>query len=175
MKTNDRVRAVDASVPNWETSVPEMPLQDVLLMRLLRVASQGITACIDPLLRSVGLTESSYHTLVITLAAGAEGSTPGSLCVQVGHAPANMTRILDLLRKQKLVAIKLDTHDARRRRIVITPSGRALVSRYAAKLSLAISTALGGLSVADKRSFEHLLRKVFASMDAAERMAVTSA
>lgn len=175
MNTSDRLRAVDASVPGWEAGVPEMPLQDVLLMRLLRVASQGITACIDPLLRPVGLTESSYHTLIIILAAGAEGTTPGSLCIQVGHAPANMTRILDLLRSQKLVAIKVDAHDGRRKRIVITPSGRTRVNTYAAKLAPAITTALGGISDADKRTFERLLREVVASMDAAERLAVTSA
>lgn len=175
MNTSDRLRAVDASIPGWKAGVPDLPLQDVLLMRLLRVASLGITACIDPVLRPAGLTESSYHTLIIIMAAGEDGTTPGCLCVQVGQAAANMTRILDLLRSEKLVAIKVDARDARRKRIVVTPSGRRLVTAYAAKLAPAITTALGGISAADKRAFERLLRAVVASMDATERMVGASA
>lgn len=175
MNTSDKLRAVDASLSGWKAGVLDLPMQDVLLMRLLRVASQGITACIDPLLRPVGLTESSYHTLIIVMAAGAEGTTPSSLCFQVGQAPANMTRILFLLRIKKLVAVKVDAHDARRKRIVMTPIGQQLVKTYANKLTPAVRTALGGISAADKRTFERLLRKIVGSMDVAELMAGNTA
>ncbi len=56
------------------------------------------------------------------MAAGAERTTQGALCVQVGQAPANMTRILFLLRTEKFVAVKFDARDARCKKIVITPT-----------------------------------------------------
>lgn len=138
-------------------------------MRLIRVASLGITACVDPLLLPVGLTESSYHTLIVVMAAGAPGITPGQLCEQVGQTRANMTRILSLLADEKLVLVNADRRDARRKQIFVTPSGRRLVQKHAAKLAPVVVAAMSGLSEGDKVIFERLLRAVVASMDAAER------
>lgn len=169
MKTIDRLAAVDSSLPAWQTSVGDLPPRDATLMRLIRVASLGITACVDPLLLPVGLTESSYHTLIVVMASGTTGITPGLLCEQVGQTRANMTRILSLLAAEKLVTVKTDRRDARRKQIVITLSGRRLVQKHAAKLAPVIAAAMGGLSDEDKVIFERLLRAVVASMDTAER------
>ena len=148
-----------------------MSTQDVLLMRLLRVASQGITACVDPVLRPAGLTESSYHTLIIVMAAGAEGTTPTALCTQVGQAAANMTRILEVLRSEALIDIRLDSRDGRRRRVFVTELGTSVVQDYAGRLAPIVSAALAGISEDEKQIFERLLRAVVASLDKAEAMA----
>jgi len=140
-------------------------------MRLLRVASQGITACVDPVLRPAGLTESSYHTLIIVMAAGVEGTTPTALCTQVGQAAANMTRILEVLRREALIEIRLDPRDGRRRRVFITQRGTLVVQDYAKQLTPIVNTALSGVSAEDKVSFERLLRAIVASLDKAEAMA----
>lgn len=171
MKTKDRLSAVDASARDWREGVPEFPIEDVTLMRLIKVASLGITAFTDPVLRPTGLTESSYHTLIVVLAGGDKGSTPSALCEQVGQTRANMTRILDLLASSKLIRVDQDAHDARRRRIVATPAGRKLVRSYAARFQPILQTAFGTLSQADKHSLERVLRALIDSIDAAERMA----
>lgn len=170
MKTKDRLLAVDGSARDWHTAVPEFPIEDVMLMRLLRVASLGMTAFTDPLLRPTGLTESSYHTLILVMAGGAQGTTPSALCEQVGQNRANMTRILDLLASEKLVQVGQDARDARRRRIVATPAGRVLVRTYASRFQPIFKTAFGTLTAADKRSLERILRRLIDSMDEAERM-----
>lgn len=175
MKTKDRLFAVDSSAKDWREGVPEFPGEDVLLMRLIRVASLGITAFINPVLRPTGLTESSYHTLIVVLASGNAGTTPSTLCEQVGQNRANMTRILDLLASEKLVRVQQDARDARRRRIVATPAGRALVRTYATRFQPILNTAFGSLSAADKRSLERILRALIDSMDAAERIVGTVA
>jgi len=173
MKTNERLAAVDSSLPDWQAGIAGMPLQDVLLMRLIRVASLAITACFDPLLRPAGLTESSYHTLIIIMASGTAGTNPGVLCEQVGQTRANMTRILDLLAREKLIAIKTDRRDARRKQVAITPSGRRLVQKYGRSLAPAVTAAMYGLSHQDKRVFERLLRALLDSMDKAERRLIS--
>ncbi|MGQ0700779.1 MAG: MarR family winged helix-turn-helix transcriptional regulator [Panacagrimonas sp.] len=170
MKTKDRLLAVDGSAKDWREGVPEFPGEDVLLMRLIKVASLGITAFTDPVLRPTGLTESSYHTLIVVLASGSTGTTPSALCEQVGQNRANMTRILDLLASEKLVRVGQDARDARRRRIVATSAGRTLVRTYATRFQPILKTAFGSLKVVDKRALERILRVLIDSMDAAERM-----
>lgn len=164
MKTADRLRAIDASMKDWAANLPQFQVQDLTLMRLVRVASQGITALIDPVLQPTGLTESSFHTLLILFAAGARGATPSDLCGQVGQARANMTRILNLLAEEGLVETRGDPRDARRKYIQITPQGRRLVKRYADLLSPVAKAALGGLRDAEKNVLEQLLRQFIASM-----------
>nr|ART35515.1 A399 [uncultured bacterium] len=170
MKTKDRLLAVDASAKGWREGVPEISVENVTLMRLIRVASLGITAFIDPILRPTGLTESSYHTLIVVLASGDESTTPSTLSEQVGQNHANMTRILGVLASEKLVRVSPDARDARRRRIVVTVAGRTLVRTYAARFAPIVKAAFAGLSAADKRALQRTLRSLIESMDAAERM-----
>lgn len=175
MKTKDRLLAVDGSARDWREGVPEFPTEDVLLMRLIKVASLGITAFTDPVLRPTGLTESSYHTLIVVLASGTQGTTPSVLCELVGQNRANMTRILDLLASEKLVRVAQDARDARRRRIVATTAGRALVRMYATRFQPILKTAFAPLSAADKQALERILRALIGAIDAAERLAGQSA
>lgn len=169
MKTRDRLLAVDASAKGWREGVPEFSVEDVTLMRLIRVASLGITALINPLLRPTGLTESSYHTLIVVLASGDGGTTPSTLSEQVGQNHANMTRILSLLAAEKLVRVSPDARDARRRRCD-DAAGRTLVRTYAARFEPIMKAAFASLSAADKRALQRTLRSLIESMDAAERM-----
>lgn len=170
MKTRDRLLAVDASAEDWQASVPEFSYEDVTLMRLIRVASQSITAFTDPLLRPSGLTESSYHTLIVVLANGDRGTTPSALCEQVGQNRANMTRILNVLETEGQVQVLADPHDARRRRVVITPAGRALVRSHAQAFKPIVATAFSALKPAEKKALEQILRRLVVSMDRAEQV-----
>jgi DNA-binding MarR family transcriptional regulator len=170
MKTNDRLLAIDSSAQRWSENVPGMPQVDVTLMRLMRVASQGITACFDPILRTAGLTESSFHTLVVIVGSGSRGTTPTALCEQVGQNRANMTRILDLLLSENLVRVGVHERDARRKRVSVTAAGRRLIKAYAARFAPIVEEVFRRLDAKDKREFERLLRTVISSMDAAERV-----
>lgn len=170
MKTNDRLLAIDSSAQRWSENVPGIPQLDITLMRLIRVASQGITACFDPILRAAGLTESSFHTLVVIVGSGKCGTTPTELCEQVGQNRANMTRILDLLLSEKLVRVDADRRDARRKQVAVTPAGRKLVKSYAARFAPIVGEVFSRLDAKDKQGFERALRTIIASMDAAERL-----
>ena len=170
MKTNDRLLAIDSSARRWTENVPGIPEPDITLMRLIRVASQGITACFDPILRAAGLTESSFHTLVVIVGSGSSGTTPSALCEQVGQNRANMTRILDLLLSEELVRVDIHERDARRKRVTGTPAGRKLIKSYAARFAPIVAEVFSRLGEKDKQVLEHLLRTVVSSMDAAERI-----
>lgn len=170
MKTKDRLLAIEASSKGWSQVFPDASVEDVALMRLLRVTSLGIAAFVDPVLRGSGLTESSYHTLIVIAASGESGTTPSTLCEQVGQHHANMTRILRVLANEKLVEITQDSRDGRRRHVVSTAAGNMLVQSNAKRLQPVIQTALSALNTADKRLLRDMLRSLIESMDAAERM-----
>ena len=140
-------------------------------MRLIRVASLGITAFTDPMLLESGLTESSYHSLIVIVASGAKGITVTAVCDQVGQTRANMTRILKLLEAEQLAQMLSDGRDARRKRIVATAQGRRLIQTCGARLDPVVVTAFASLGVQDKRALDQLLRKLIASMSEAEDQA----
>lgn len=170
MRTRDRLNAVDASARGWSEGLPGLDSEHIMLMRLIRVASQGIAAITDPVLRPSGLTESSWHTLVVVVASGQAGSTPSVLCHQVGQANANMTRILFVLETEKLIRIGSDKRDARRRRAIATPAGRKLVKTYSSQLGPYFKATFLTLSRDDCASLQRILREVILSMDSAETL-----
>lgn len=171
MKTSDRLKAIDNSQESWRASLSKVPADDVNLMRLIRVASLGITAFTDPMLLESGLTESSYHSLIVIVASGAKGITVTAVCDQVGQTRANMTRILKLLEAEQLAQMLSDGRDARRKRIVATAQGRRLIQTCGARLDPVVVTAFASLGVQDKRALDQLLRKLIASMSEAEDQA----
>jgi DNA-binding MarR family transcriptional regulator len=172
MKTSDRLKAIDNSQESWRASLSKVPPDDVTLMRLIRVASLGITAFTDPMLLEAGLTESSYHSLIVIVASGAKGITVTAVCDQVGQTRANMTRILKLLEAGHLAEMRSDGRDARRKRIVATAKGRRLIQVCGERLDPIVVTAFAALGTQDKRALHQLLRKLIASMSDAETEAM---
>lgn len=168
MKTSDRLKAIDNSQESWRASLSKVPPDDVTLMRLVRVASLGITAFTDPMLLEAGLTESSYHSLIVIVASGAKGITVTAVCDQVGQTRANMTRILKLLETGQLAEMRSDGRDARRKRIVATAKGRRLIQACSERLDPIVVTAFASFGAQDKRVLQQLLRKLIASMSEAE-------
>lgn len=168
MKTDDRLKAIDGSQESWKHSLSRVPAGDVTLMRLIRVASQGITAFTDPMLLEAGLTESSYHSLIVVVASGSRGISVTAVCDQVGQTRANMTRILKLLENGGLTKNAVDGRDARRKRIVATPRGRNLIQTCSGRLDPIVGTAFSALGAMEKRALNELLRKLIGSMSKAE-------
>lgn len=171
MKIGDRLKAIDTSQEIWRSSLSRIPPDDVTLMRLIRVASLGITAFTDPVLVGAGLTESSYHSLIVIAAGGSKGISVTAVCDQVGQTRANMTRILKLLEAGQLVEMRSDGHDARRKRIVSTAKGKRLIQTCSERLDPILVTAMAALGARDKHALHQLMRKLIASMSEAEAQA----
>tara|TARA_R110000787_G_scaffold15088_22_gene46505 strand:- start:429 stop:959 length:531 start_codon:yes stop_codon:yes gene_type:complete len=166
-----RLQSIESSLDGWRKSAPDVEEGNALLMRLIRASSLGISSCVDPILRESGLTESSFHTLVVTTAAGAHGITASGLCAEVGQGAANMTRILKLLETLGLAKLRADSNDARRRRAIATARGKALVHSYGKKLAPVINESFSDLSEKEKSQLHDLLYKVMHSLGRAELMA----
>lgn len=175
MKTSSRTQSVYTSLPQWAASVPGLPLTEVKLLRLVRVASLGITAITEPILRPHGLTESSYHALVTIAASGSAGLAPGLLSELIGQTRSNMTRIVRLLSSKKLIRSLPDPHDARSRVLMISEAGLHLVNTQGRELGRLVAMAESTLTSREKSTLESLLRKMLASMDRTEEEALRTA
>lgn len=168
MKTSDRLKAIEASEDRWRAQLSNIPYEDVEVMRLIRVASQGISAFTDPVLRGGGLTESSYHTLIIVATGRAKVCTVTQLCDQVGQTRANMTRIVKLLESEGLALSQSDPRDARRKQIVATSKGKKWVREYSERLDPVVALAMSGVTTAEKGKLKQVLRKMITAMSRAE-------
>src|SRR5690348_203254 len=111
MKSIQRLAAIDTSSPRLSQGFPDLPVQLVMLMRLVRAASQGMSDYLAPFLRPGGFTGSSLPTLLLLFPSRGGTASPGLLGELVGQTRANMTRILENLSGGKLVSRAADGRD----------------------------------------------------------------
>ncbi len=168
MKSDERLKAIDSSQESWRANLTRIPNEDVTLMRLIRAASLGITGFTDPMLLDTGLTESSYHSLIVIVACGDKGISATAVCDQVGQTRANMTRILKLLETEKLIKIRTDPHDARRKRVVATEKAQHLIQTCGERLQPLVQTVFLKIEPKEKETLHKILRKLITSMSQAE-------
>lgn len=168
MKAQHRVQAIDASAPRLERSFPDGPVRVINLMRLMRAANQALTSYFDDMLRPLGFTESTLHTLLLLFALDGGAAAPGTLCDLVGQTKANMTRILSVLSKRRYVTRRTDATDGRRQKIEITDKGRELVREMLPRVSAPLSRAVEQLTLAEQNAFDLLLRKLIASLSTSQ-------
>lgn len=168
-QNTDRRVANEIRYPDSQTWGRDLSLQDATLVSVMR-ASHGINACVETLLRREGLTELSFHLLIIVMSGGSDSVALSLLRDQVGQTSANMTRIIHLLHSKKLVTVTTDGVDRRRKKLGITALGRRSVKRCTARLATSITAAMNGLSAQDRRIVERLLRALSVSTEAADRI-----
>jgi len=147
----------------------ELPVQVISAMRLMRAANQGLSSYLEQLLRPLGFTESSFHTLMLLFSSDKGTASPGMLCDLVGQTRANMTRIIDGLITQAYVSRTTDGGDGRRRIIRITAQGKRLVQASLPLLGGPMTLAVAELKPSEIKQLDKLLRRLVTSLESAER------
>lgn len=155
--------------------LPGVPIQTIMLMRLVRAANQALTAYLDKVLRPLGFTEDTFHTLVLLFVNEPGTATPSALCELVGQTRANMTRILEALGSKGYVSRASDDADGRRQLIRITTQGKQLVRKALPRLAGPLSLSVAGLAGKEAQGLGELLRKLVLSLDVGERKLRASA
>jgi len=165
MRGVERLAAVARSTPHMAEALPELPMPETVMVRLLRIGTYGLSDFFEPLFRTLGLTENSFHVLCL-LAANEQGrASPSELSELVGTSRANMTRILDALVTDGLASRTIETRDARRHTIEITKAGRKAADAAVPKLVEPLKRAFSGLSSKELAQLDQLLRKAIISFD----------
>src|ERR1700691_5961608 len=105
-------------------SLAAQEIANCTCLRLRRTARR-VTQIYDQMLEPAGLTLAQF-SLFAHLYAG-EGFSVGDLAEALDTDPTTLTRNLKPLIERQLVCVRQDEDDRRRRAIVLTPAGRALL------------------------------------------------
>jgi len=165
MRGAERLAAVDKSVAPMAAALPDLPMDETIMVRLLRICVVGLGQYFEPVFRQIGLTESSFHVLCL-LAAEAEGEAPpGKLSDLVGASRAHMSQIVDALSREALVERMSDPADARRHSVRITSRGRTHLQKALRDFAGPMERAFAGLNPTEFSQLAALLRKAVISFD----------
>ncbi|TVT48640.1 MAG: MarR family transcriptional regulator [Denitromonas halophila] len=167
MKGAERLAAVEVSTPSMARALPELPMTQTVMVRLLRIAVAGMSDCFEPVFRTLGLAENSFHILCLLVAAEGGSASPSELSDLVGTSRANITRLLDVLVAEGLVFRRTAERDARRQVVTITTQGRVRCRDTAEQIDIPLRAAFGQLDDQELSTLARLLRKAVTSFDVA--------
>ncbi len=160
-----KLASVKRSTPAMAAALPQLPMPQAVMVRLVHILSSTMTAYYEPVFRDVGPTENVFHVLCLLLAAEDGKASPGELTELVGTSKANMSRILDWLVSEGLVSRTPETMDARRHVIQIKPKGRRVASEAVPKMLEPLSKAFSGLTPDEFATLTTLMQKAILSLD----------
>jgi MarR family transcriptional repressor of emrRAB len=125
---------LEANLRALAARMPDLPLTEVLLCRLLLHTGREMAAMFEQQIRPSGLAEAEFRVLT-TLFSQPDGvAHPSDLCARAGQSPANMSRISDALVSRDLITRVLSVHDRRRMVLRITEQGEELVRQLLPKM-----------------------------------------
>jgi MarR family transcriptional repressor of emrRAB len=148
MRGIERLAAVERSTPAMARALADLPMDETVMVRLLRICVVGLGQFFEPVFREIGLSENSFHVLCL-----------------VGTSRANMTRILADLAEGGLITRSGEERDARRAVVSITRRGRQIADDAVPKLREPLLLAFADLTADERAALEALLRKLVRSFD----------
>lgn len=158
--------AMRAGVGRIAEHVPELPLTDVILARLIMMSGAGVAEALERELRPLGLNEPEFRTLAVIFSSPDGHAFPSEVCQLATQKPTNMTRIIDGLVRRDLVTRTPSAEDRRRIIIQLTPEGRRLTRKTLPKLFANAERLFTGFTAKERQQFDALLQKLIDNLDA---------
>ncbi len=164
---NGRVRLskVASSTPRMARALPDLPMDGTVMVRLLRICGAGLNDFFEPVFRSAGLSEHSFHVLCLLVASEHGTASPSELSEMVGTSRSNMTRILEELRRDGWIERAVTSRDARRHVISVSPAGRDKVRATVPLVAEPIRRAFSDLGPEELAVLGKLVRRLILSFD----------
>jgi MarR family transcriptional repressor of emrRAB len=155
---------IEASIGRVAKRLRGAPVQDVVILRLVKHLSAQFGARLGRIVRPAGLNEVSFRTLMM-LYANEGGVHASSLSEATGETRTNITRICDELAHKGLLLRHPGVEDRRRVVLELTRKGVALIERVLPKVWAELEHNLRALSASEKRNLERLLKKLASAFD----------
>src|SRR5664279_5037164 len=155
---------LEANLIGLSGRVPDVPLNEILLCRLVVHLGRDMTAAFEQRIRPFGLAEAEFRVLT-TLFSQPEGvAHPGDLCSRAAQSPANMSRICDALVGRDLITRVLSAQDRRRMVLRITEQGEELVRQLLPKMFASLRNMLAEFSEAEQSQLISQLKRLHANL-----------
>ncbi|MBB6183438.1 MarR family transcriptional regulator [Oleiagrimonas soli] len=155
-----------AAVCRVAERVPDLPIDDIVLLRMLHIVNAGLDQSEERWLKPYQLGNSEFRTLMMLFSSPEQQAHPSDLCQWASQKPTNMTRIVDTLLERGLVTRR--SSDADRRRIIlqVTPEGSQLVRTLLPKLQPNLKALFSAFTRSESRQMTVLLEKLLRNLDA---------
>jgi DNA-binding MarR family transcriptional regulator len=156
---------LEANLRALSTRMPGVPLNEILLCRLLIHMGREVAATFEQKIRPFGLAEAEFRALT-TLFSQPDGvAHPGELCSRAAQSPANMSRICDALVGRDLITRVLSDQDRRRMVLRITPRGEELVRQLLPKMFAPLRGMLVGFEEGEQRQLIAQLKRLYLNLE----------
>jgi MarR family transcriptional repressor of emrRAB len=156
---------IESSIGRVARRLPDAPVQDLVLIRLIKHLSTQFGANLGRMVRPAGLNEVAFRTLMMLYANAATGVHASMLSDATGESRANMTRICDELARKGLLQRHTGVEDRRRVVLELTRKGENLIERLLPKVWSELERGMQVLNTKEKRDLERLLKKVVAAFE----------
>lgn len=164
-RLQEAIAHLDAGIARASETVPGLPVREVLLLRLLLMTGSSVLEEIERNLKPYGMSDSEFRTLMMIYSAPNGRASPSELCDAAQQGATNMTRIANVLVKLGFVTRASSVEDRRRVELSITPAGKRFARKLLPSLFPRVHGAFASLSAAEKKTLDHLLRRVAANID----------
>jgi MarR family transcriptional regulator, negative regulator of the multidrug operon emrRAB len=168
MQTNNQTAPLDnleANLRSMAARMPDLPLTEVLLCRLIMYAGREMAAGLEQKIRPFGLSEPEFRVLTALFSQPDGVAHPSDLCSRASQSPANMSRISDALVSRDLITRVLSVHDRRRMVLRITEQGEELVRQLFPKMFPSLREMLSEFPQAEQLQMIAQLKRLCARMD----------
>ena len=145
--------------------VPGMPEDRVVLNRLLFFAVRALDDRYNEFLANFGLNSTSFLALAMIYSSEGSKLNPSDLSDALLSSRTNVTRLSDELTEAGWVERRSSTQDRRRVELSLTDAGTRLLENVLPGIWQRITQQWSGLTAAELKEFDRLLRKLIAGMD----------
>jgi MarR family transcriptional repressor of emrRAB len=164
----EQFEAIQASVERVCARGIDLPMDDVVLFRILVLVGRSLGQHTEEAIRPFGLAEAEFRALVELFSRPSGVGHPGDLCAGATQSPATMTRTTDALVSRGLISRVPSEQDRRRMILRITAEGEALVRRMLPGAFDHMRTLFAAFSREARAALLGHLRQVAAALDQLE-------
>lgn len=168
MRGSERLRTVERTTESLTKALPQLPMVETVMIRLIRVGAFGLDDYFLKIFRNLGFTEKTYHVLCVLVASNKREAYPSDLSELIGTSRANITKMLASLEAEGYVERESGKTDARRSLIKITDAGLEAVNKITPLIAGPVADAFAGLTKDELCTLDGLLRKLIVSFDEAK-------
>ena len=156
---------LEASLGRLRARMPEAPMAEIMLTRLLLHIGRGMAGMLEQQIRPFGLAEAEFRVLTALFSQPEGVAHPSDLCARTSQSPANMSRISDALVSRELITRVSSVQDRRRMVLRITEQGEAVVRRLLPLLHAPLKEMFGEFSQAELQQLIVQLKRLGMKLD----------
>lgn len=161
-----QVPHVETSLRGLATQIPELPVNETLVLRVAAILGRDLTTLLERRLKPAGLSEAEFRVMMALFSHGGSAAT-GEICAALAQSPANLTRIGDALVERHLVVRNLHPDDRRKVMLRLEPAGEQLLRSLMPGIGAHVSRIFAGFSPRETERLLADLKRLLAGIEAA--------